>query len=226
MSTETRSMVGEGGPEGPVPDRVIDEVYRGILRLHRDATIELAVQMGRLIIEGFFGGRFEPWREHGPKETSLRRLAARFDTGDAPGLSATGIHRVISIYEMEHRLQVSVRKHLTLTHVRAVIGLPPDDQSRLLAAAEAKRWTTRVFETKVARVRREIAGGRGRPPLPAFLKTTNLLSRVAADQNAFADLDLVAGMEKEQAEKILLSMSSLEDRLTALKERLMERLAR
>jgi hypothetical protein len=133
----------EGALQPVVDDNVIASVYEEIRSLQRDATIDLAVKMGELIVKRFYGGRLDAWREHGPKESSLRKLAAKFED-DESGMSAAGIYRVVAIYELDQRLSVSSRKQLTVTHIRAVLGLPLAEQERLQEASSQTLfgWST------------------------------------------------------------------------------------
>jgi chaperonin cofactor prefoldin len=206
-----------------VDDRLISSVYEEIRSLQRDATIELAVKMGELIVKRFYGGRLEAWREHGPKESSLRKLAAKFED-DESGMSAAGIYRVVAIYELDQRLDVSSRKRLTVTHIRAVLGLPPAEQKRLLDQAEAKGWSTRQLEDKAAGVRKREGDGRGRPPLPAFVKTANWLGKLVEQEDSFGDLDALEGMDEDAVEATARKVTSMREKLEELEEKLQERL--
>jgi hypothetical protein len=206
-----------------VDDQLISSVYEEIRSLQRDATIELAVKMGELIVKRFYGGRLDAWREHGPKESSLRKLASRFED-DESGMSAAGIYRVVAIYELDQRLGVSSRKQLTVTHIRAVLGLPPAEQKKLLEQAESKGWTTRQLEDKAAGVRKREGDGRGRPPLPAFVKTANWLGKLVEQEDSFGDLDALEGMDEDAVEATARKVSSMRQKLEELEQTLQERL--
>jgi hypothetical protein len=209
--------------EPVVDDELITEVYEEIRSLQRDATIELAVKMGELIVERFYGGRLDAWREHGQKESSLRKLAAKFED-DESGMSAAGIYRVVAIYELDQRLGVSARKQLTVTHIRAVIGLPQAEQKRLLDQAEAKGWTTRQLEDKAATARKKEGDGRGRHPLPAFVKTANWLGKLVEQEDSFGDLDALEGMDEDAVEATARKITTMRQKLEALEGKLQDRL--
>jgi len=137
LSKAINGQTGSSGdliePGPPIPAAtVVEEVYKKIVGMQRDATIDLAVEMGKLIVDTFYKGDLQGWRKAGNKEASLRKLAERFEKEDeSSGMSAAGIYRVVAIYELDKRLSVSSRKHLTVTHIRSVIGIPPADQKRL-----------------------------------------------------------------------------------------------
>jgi hypothetical protein len=206
-----------------VDDKLITEVYEEIRTLQRDATIELAVKMGELIVKRFYGGRLDAWREHGPKESSLRKLAAKFEDDEA-GMSAAGIYRVVAIFELDQRLNVSSRKQLTVTHIRAVLGLPAAEQKRLLDQAEAKGWSTRQLEDKAAGVRKKEGDGRGRPPLPAFVKTANWLGKLVEQGDSFGDLDALEGMDEDAVEATARKITSMRQKLEEIEGKLQEKL--
>jgi len=163
-----------------VSDEAIDEAYEELRQVQRDATLTLAIKMGQIIVTRLYGGSLEAWRRHGPKESSLRKLAKKFEA-DGSGTSASTLSRAVGIYDLEQRVGVSARKQLTVTHVRAVLGLPEDQQEKLLDKAEATGWSTRKMEDQARRARQRLARGRGRPALPPVVKSSRQLRRVTTD---------------------------------------------
>lgn len=210
-----------------VSDDVIEEVYQGICNLQRGATIALAVETGKLIVDRFYGGDLTGWRTHGSDEPSLRKLAAKFKDADGDtGISAAGLFRILGIYEINERFDISTRKRLTSSHVRAVIGLPEPEQERLLTEADEKALTTRQLEEKVAKIRKKTnKDGRGRPPLPAFVKTMNMLGKLARDEDAFGELEMVRGMDAAEVQKVINQVLDMKGRLVELEDGLRKRIA-
>lgn len=202
-----------------VGEDVVTEVFDELCAMQRAATVELAVQMGKLIVDRFYGGKFDAWREHGAKETSLRKLADRFENTEG-GLSAAGIYRVIAIYELEERHHVSARKQLTVTHVRAVIGLPEKEQGQLLDEAEKRNWSTRELEEKAAAIRKKNGDGRGRPPLPAFVKSINKLKKMVDDKTAFEDLEQVDDLDEDEVTDLYQAVTGMKLKCEALQKSL------
>ena len=84
-------------------------------------------------------------------------------------------------------------KHLGVSHVRAVLGLPIKEQERFLETAEEGAWTVGRIEQEVASSRKELETGvrRGRRPLPAFVKSIHSMRRFAEDDGLLGDLDEV-----------------------------------
>jgi hypothetical protein len=172
-------------------DALIDEVVQELNVIQRIATFDVTLRMGKLIVDRFYGGNLSIWRVHAQKETSFRKLAARA-TRDL-NVTATTLYRAVALYELTQRLGVSAWQHLSLSHVRTVLGLPEEQQRRLLTTADEARWTSKRLEVEAGKVRRSRPGGkRGRPPLPAFVKVINRL------ENALADGDLSVSTEEMQ----------------------------
>jgi hypothetical protein len=67
-------------------------------------------------------------------------VAARLKARHGRVLSVTALQQAVAIVDIEGRVGVSGRPQLTTSHVRAVIGLPDEQQEALLGTAEAKDW--------------------------------------------------------------------------------------
>ncbi len=173
------------------------------------------------MVDHLYGGDREAWRERGPKDGSFRKLAKRLDASEVPGLSAAALHRAVAIWDLEQRIGVTDRPRLTASHVRAVIGLPEEEQERLLNASEERSWTVQRLEKEVGAVRRRTAGNRGRPPLPAFVKSVHKLERMLADEtDSFGDLDRIGTLDEEESARVASTLVAMKERCDALLEAL------
>jgi hypothetical protein len=213
----------------PVPDDEIDAAYDEIRTLARDVALAVHIEVGAIIVRRFYGGDLGAWRDRGPKDASFRKLAAKFERDDAApdGTSATGLHRAVSIFVMDQQFGVSDRKHLTLTHVRALIGLAEGHQARLLTEANDRRWSIERVEREVAKIRKKEGRARGRPPLPGFVKDVTRLRKLLESGDAlFADLDQADRMEDADVQGALETIASMASRLQGVRERLEARLSR
>jgi hypothetical protein len=205
----------------PVAEHVIDAVYEEIQHLHRDATLDLWNRIGALIVERFYGGELAAWRERGPKDASFRKLAARFDDSD---ISASRLSRMVGVHELTQRLGVASLQHLSTTHLSALLGLPEADQKRLIEQATEKSLTTRELRDKAVAARKKASDGRGRPPLPAFVKTINLLGRLVDDEDhAFGDLDQVDELDEEESTRLYQAVTGMKLRCEKLQKALESR---
>jgi hypothetical protein len=167
-----RHSLDEDGDESEseeIATEEIDIVVAHIKRLARIASLEFALRVGAVIIHHFYEGDAEAWRSRGPKTASFRRLAEHPDLPLSPG----SLYRCVALYELCDRLNAPSRwEHLGASHLRLVIGLPPPTQEKLLATANAKRWTVKVLHQEVllekaARLTR--GGRRAQTPLTRSL---------------------------------------------------------
>jgi hypothetical protein len=133
----------------------------------------------------------------------------------------------VSIYIMDTQWGVSDRKHLTMTHVRALIGLPDSQQKRLLATAEDEAWSGERVEREAAKVRKKEGDGRGRPPLPGFVKGATRFRRILeGDDDMFGELEKAEEMEDEEVGAVLSIVTAMETKLQAVRASLQARLSR
>lgn len=131
-------------------DDAVELAVRRINRLHRAAALQLALDMGSVIVETVFEGDMDRVRVRGTKDYSFRKLAAH---PDVPCSRAT-LWRAVAVYELVRRHPELVRRqHLTLAHIRGVLGLPADLQLSLLVQADELRQPSRWVEAQVARWR-------------------------------------------------------------------------
>lgn len=146
----------------------LDNVVSQINGICRTSGLEFAMRVGAVIIHHFYEGDTEAWRHRGPKVTSFRRLAAHPDLA----LSAGALYRCVAIFEICNRLRAASRwRRLGATHLRAVIGVPDDQQGRLLDKANDERWSVRTLEAHAQGLRagRSRGGRRAQSPLGKHL---------------------------------------------------------
>ena len=140
-------------------DDPIERTIEELRQLSRTSALQFAIQVGTIIVERFYGSDPEQWRRRGPKHASFRKLAAHPSLPFSPG----ALYRAVAIYELTRRLagQESVR-HLGCSHLRAVLGLRADEQSRLLDLAYGKRWTVEQLAARFDEV--------GQEPMPILAR--------------------------------------------------------
>ena len=184
-------------------DEEIEIVVAQIKRLARTASLEFALRVGGVIIHHFYDGDASAWRSRGAKTSSFRRLARH---PDLP-LSAGALYRCVALFELCDRLNAPSRwEHLGASHLRLVLGLPPSTQERLLALANANRWTVKEFHREISagRVSRITHGGR-RAKAP-------ILKSLKAARNCVANHGgLLENMRALSPEDLEASMSLLDE---------------
>lgn len=140
----------------------IEHATTRIRELVGGARLQMALTIGRIVIEEIYDGDLTSWRQRGPKDTSLRHLAA----DPRLTISASALYRALGIYELKIRYaDHPMWKMLTACHLRAVLGLPVSEQTRLLDLATTSGWTTQALEQAAAASRdchKSSRGGRPR----------------------------------------------------------------
>ena len=176
-----------------------------------------AVAIGRIVLERLYGGSLDRWRDRGPKDGSLRRLAAALEARGARGVSASALQQAVATLDIEQRVGVTGRPPLTASHVRAVIGLPEARHELLLGTAEAKNWTAERTDVAAARERKKLATRPGRPPRPMFVKTLDRWQRELADRHTlFAGLEELDALSEADSRRMQATVAAMRDHCDAL----------
>lgn len=193
--------------------------------LGKDASVDQVVEVGRRVIEHLYDGELSAWRSRGPKAHSLRALARR---SDLP-VSSSALYRAVALYELSERLGglgTWARAGLGISHLRLVLGLPADDQRRLLDRAAAESWTVAEFERATAEVRRsqpDVGKRGGRPRLPRFVKVINRLRRCVDNrEELFGDLAAAARLDAAKRSELREALRSVREACEQLERSLDE----
>lgn len=217
----------------PLHDAVIDAVVTALNEHVRSAGLQAALTIGGIVIDQMYGGDVEAWRSHGEKDASFRKLSMRcrdVEGGDGKlQMSASSLYRSVAIFALCQQLGVSGWKHLGVSHLRAVLGLPLDRQRKLLNTAEARAMTAEELEKKVAKLRKTDGAKRGRPALPAFVKSIGALGRLVApaagEPDPFGDLEQVDALSAEQAEALWKTVAGVKRKCEELQAKLAPKVA-
>lgn len=206
------------GPAWPAAtDDVVESLARELVTLYRGTTLDLALEIGRRVVDRLYGGDLAIWRERGHKDTSFRALAARAEALGARGLSASTLQQSVAILDLELRVGVSGRPQLSVSHVRAVLGLPPDRQESLLGAAEARDWTAERLTREAAKAKAKLTTRTGRPPTPAFVRTVSRWERdVQRAEVAFDGIDAAAALSDANKDKVRAAVAAIQARCAAV----------
>ena len=184
----------------PLPEAALQEVIETLNSYQKEAGFSFARQVGALLIERLYGGDLKGWRSRGAKDSSFRHLAEKGEEGKLL-LSASALYRCVALVELEARLGFSNWKHLSLSHVRLVFGLPEGDQEKLLLQGEDRRWTIDQMEKQAESLRVLRKGARGRPRQPAFVKAIGRMRRLL-EEEAFVDVDQVGNLDPAEAKEL------------------------
>lgn len=192
-------------------DRCVGRAAARIGELVGNSSLQLALAIGSIVIEELYDGDLSQWRRRGPKQHTLRQLAA----DPRLGISASALYRAIAVYEVRATMgEHASWDRLTVCHVRAVLGLPEAEQHRLLELAIQNDWTTLAIEEAAGKSRTRYKSSRGgRPRKPRFARSIEYAERALADDDAvFGDLDALHSMTQTQRDEF-------ERRLTFVRQR-------
>jgi hypothetical protein len=126
---------------------LLDALVADLRSLYAKQGLQLAVDMGRLIIDRLYDGAADKCRSHGRKDASFRALEQH------PGLPfrASTLCRAVAIYRMSLRRPALLEsRNVTQSHVQELLRLPPPEQDELLEKAERGEWTVKRIRAEVA----------------------------------------------------------------------------
>jgi hypothetical protein len=190
----------DGEPDEAQLAEDVEVVVAHIKRIARTASLEFALSVGALIIHHFYGGDAEAWRSRGPKVASFRRLSQH---PQLP-MSAGSLYRCVAMFEICDRLNAPSRwQHLRTSHLRLVIGLPHDEQERLLALANSKRWTVKRLQDEVLRHRSQRTSHGGRRAVPPIKKSLKSFKKFLDDHRTLIEHGGLSTQELEQSMTLL-----------------------
>lgn len=125
----------------------VRQTLRQVNALCKGTTLRFALDVGRLVVEGLYDGDLRRLRSRGQKdELAMRRLAADPDLA----MSASALYRCVAIFELCGRLHRTEWRHVSTSHLRLVLPLPPSEQERFVREAEANGWKVRELERHIA----------------------------------------------------------------------------
>ncbi len=181
-----------------------DEMRLVVRKLHeiaRQSTLDYAIRVGSLIVHYFYAGDVDAWRSRGPKTSSFRSLASH---PQLP-MSASALYRCVATFEICERLNVVNRwKCLDASHLRVVLRLRAEDQSRLLAAADRERWSVQRLETESRGLTpARSAGRRVKPRAVAYASALERLIRSSEVIEDSTDGSALSAEEYEYVEETL-----------------------
>lgn len=188
-----REMTGSiTGGESGTPEIFEDVTDRLLLELRTiwsRSAVSTLIAVGEAIVRHCYGGDIEAWRNRGPS-VQLRHLESHPRLPFARKTVYLGLH----FYDLSLRLtHQPFLNDLGVGHVRAVLGLKPDDQERLLSAAHTDHWTIAQLAERVAETRRAAGRKSGRPPTPPDVRTIKQLRlHVDAVENLLTEVIEVA----------------------------------
>lgn len=145
-------------------EQVIDEL-RGIMR---QTGLSRTLAIGQLVLDRFFGGSMELWRDRRRnKNNSIRRLA---DCPTCP-LSRSALNQAVGVFAALRNMPGAADlQHIGASHIAAVLTLPDSAREAWLLRANEQLWSVRRLSDEIRDERRVMGERRGRPSRPAIAK--------------------------------------------------------
>lgn len=139
----------------------LQAVVSQIKEIERGTGLSRTIAIGQLILNRFFAGSVQQWREKGKhKQHSIRRLA---ELPECP-LGKSALSEAVGVYVVSLYLDgLQTAQHLKASHLAAASALPKDDCSRLLSAAERECWSVKRLRDEVALLRMQSRAKRATP---------------------------------------------------------------
>lgn len=158
----------------------IERAAKRIAAVRRRHSIAAAREIGTIIVEDIYHRDVTSLRSKGPKDDSLRKLAAH----PMLTLSAATLWRSVGVALLCKRLpEFCEPRHVSLAHLYAVLGLREQEQARLLRLADSERWPRAKLEAEAEALRPT----RGRASQPKLLRRIAQLHRIATSLLPDAD---------------------------------------
>jgi len=193
----------------------VDAAARKINAISRAAALDFAFEIGKSVIEALYDGQLGEWRSRGRKEAGLRELAAH----PALCISASTLYRSLAIYELCVRLGRRSLRNLGVSHLRAILNAPTDDQPLLVARAEEEAWSVARLEREVSERSRVNRSRGGRPRSPEYVKSIRRMSQLT-DPQSLEGLDEVDSLELGEAQELLLVVGKVRERISLIEREL------
>jgi hypothetical protein len=151
-ATTVPSMAENASPRVSAQERSTDVVARTVRRINAmgaSTALELTLAVGEVVLADLYEGDMGKLRSRNRKDhVTLRCVAA----DPALAMSASALYRSIAIFDVCSRIGRRSWRHVSSSHVRAVLPLDPSAQEDLLVMAERDRWSVREIERHAAAV--------------------------------------------------------------------------
>jgi hypothetical protein len=189
--------------------------------VQRGASLGFALDVGRIVVDTLYGGDLSRWRARQRKDNALRSLSQR---ADLP-LSTSTLYRALALYELSQREGHAGLHQLGVSHLRAVLGLPPSAQNALLAAAARERWTVARLEREASMQRSPERARGGRKPLAPYIKSIRRIVQLTSPE-ALEGLERCAELDATQLDDLARQVGRARARLARLEHVLPKKRAR
>jgi hypothetical protein len=206
-------------PEDEPSDDLLDEAVDRINRIFVRQGVEVALDVGRYVLDTFFDGDPDRVGDRGKDSPTFQALSAREDLRMRPGW----IWRAVRLVVQLQALPEAAATELPYTHHTLLLPIHSEDaKAELAQLAIDEGLSTREFEAKVKEARRAEKTDKrgGRKPLPAFVKTIRKVGRLVQDDDLWGDQEGIDDLDPEGAEVLYRAVTSMKLRCEELQKAL------
>lgn len=160
-----------------------------------------AVEIGRLVYENF-------------EDTSVPEIVRKENLN----LTPMTLNRCLAAYRVALNLGDGKWEHLSFAMLRTMDSLGEQQQVAMAKRAAKEGWSAHQLQAEVAQLNKKKKGKRrGRPALPAIVRTVNQLrSFVEGPRGIAASVDSIKELSPEQSAHVKQIAAELRDQLKSL----------
>lgn len=156
----------------------LDDVVADINAAVRHRGLQMARDLARIVLDAFFDGDLEAYRQRSGQNIYFQRLAERDDLD----VSYHQLWTALAVSDQIDLLPDGVGDKLSMSHHRLLLSVRDKDQKLAIAQQAVDESMTRRELKKVLAERRDGRPNKlGRPRLPSFVKATGQLLRTSTE---------------------------------------------
>ncbi|MCA9494135.1 MAG: hypothetical protein KC621_29610 [Myxococcales bacterium] len=186
--------------EDAVDRDLVDAAVRRINGAFDASSLRAVTEVGRFVLDTFFGGDVRRFRARGRRHRSFAALS------DHRHLlpSRVALWRAVSVCDQVRSLPSEVATALPYTHHTLLLSLQDPAQKLSLATAAIEgRWTRRRLEAEVRAKTEGVKRSRGgRPRLLPIVRTANRLEALMEAQGALDGVDLLPALADDERRRV------------------------
>ena len=180
---------------------MVDSAVAEINLAQKLGNLETARQIGKIVVERFFGDDVEAFHSGHRKNVTYRALAEHEDLEP----SYSSLWYAVAVYDHFQKIDKRIASALTLAHHRVLAHVrDPEVRAKLADSAVKEKLTAEQLQTNIRDSEPERDSGatkRGRPRLPEVVKGLAKAERALAPLVTEGRLDAMSGYHFDDAER-------------------------
>lgn len=179
----------DGGAASSAQPPKTATVVKALRKIMFEGDVHGPEKAAKYLIDTYYSGDIEKYREHGKDSPSLKAIA---DHPDAEWKKGT-IHAWLQVHDFRER--AGRNWVLGFSHLKEALNLRNlDEQVKLLDIAEKQNWSSRQIREEVKKNRP--ASNAGRRPDPGYFRALKVITKALAQEDALQGLAAAAANPK------------------------------